>query len=118
MIVDIGSLIYLPFIYFFLAIWVALIIFRPFNWREWVICIMGYATVFFFLAVFYYLNNNISIFYTIWVPLGSKFPNSISINYYNYLILVPVLLIFVLSLISIRQVFFRSYVQVRKSFQL
>jgi len=33
MIAAVGSVIYLPFIYMFLAIWGALIIFRSFNWR-------------------------------------------------------------------------------------
>ncbi|MES2426230.1 MAG: DUF6427 family protein [Bacteroidota bacterium] len=118
MIVAIGSLIYLPFIYLFLAIWAGLLLFRPFNWREWVIGIMGYATIFFFLAVAYYLSNNLSIFYTIWTPLTTKFPTHVNINYYNYLLLIPVILIFILGVVKIQQIFFRSYVQVRKSFQL
>lgn len=118
MIVAIGSLIYFPFIYMFLAIWAALMLFRPFNWREWVIGIMGYATILFFLAVAYYLSGNLPLFYTIWDPLTTKFPTHVNINYYNYLVLVPVILIFVLGIIKINQIFFRSYVQVRKSFQL
>jgi hypothetical protein len=118
MIVAIGSLIYFPFIFFFLIVWAALIIFRPFNWREWVSCIMGYATIFFFLAVFYYLKGDLPVFDTIWTPLANKFPSSIHINYYNYLVLIPVIIIFILSVFMIRQVFFRSYVQIRKSFQL
>jgi hypothetical protein len=60
-IVAVGTLIYLPFIYLFLSIWIALIIFKPFNWREWVSGILGYITVFFFLAVFYYLNNRLGV---------------------------------------------------------
>jgi hypothetical protein len=118
MIVAVGSLIYLPFIYLFLVIWVALIIFKPFNWREWVAGIMGYATIYFFLGVFYYLNDHMAVFYTIWMPLTTKFPDRIHINYYNYLVLVPVIIIFILCIFKIRQVFFRSYVQIRKSFQL
>lgn len=119
MIVAIGTLIYFPFIFLFLAIWVALVIFRPFNWREWVAGIMGYGTVFFFLAVFYYLHNQFNQFYTIWLPLGTRFPNRINItNYYNYLILIPVIIILGLCFIKLRQNFFKSYVQVRKSFQL
>ncbi len=118
MIVAIGSLIYLPFIYFFLIIWIALIIFKPFNWREWVAGIMGYATIFFFLAVFYYLNNELDRFYNIWLPLATKFPNRINLNYYNYLLLIPVIVIFALCFLKIRQNFFRSYVQIRKSYQL
>ena len=118
MIVAIGTLVYFPFIYMFLAIWIALIIFRPFNWREWVAGIIGFATVFFFLAVFYYLNNHFQDFYNIWLPLGTKFPVHISIDYYNYLILVPVIIIFLLCFVKLRENFFRSYILVRKSFQL
>jgi hypothetical protein len=118
MIVALGSLIYLPFIYFFLIIWIALILFKPFNWREWVAGIMGYATIFFFLAVFYYMNNRLEQFYTIWLPLTTRFPDRININYYNYLVLIPVIMILVLCFLKIRENFFRSYVQIRKSYQL
>ena len=118
MIVAIGTLIYFPFIYMFLLIWIALIIFRPFNWREWVSGVIGFATVFFFLAVFYYMNNDFNQFYNIWLPLGASFPKSINIDYYNYLILIPVILILALCFVKLRQNFFKSYVHIRKSFQL
>jgi len=118
MIVAVGTLIYLPFIYMFLAIWIAHILFRPFNWREWVACIIGFVTIFFFLAVFYYLNDRLSQFYNIWLPLGTKFPVHITINYYNYLVLIPVILILVFCFFKLQQNFFKSYVQTRKSFQL
>jgi hypothetical protein len=118
MIVALGSLIYLPFNYLFLAIWIALIIFKPFNWREWIACIIGYATIFFFLAVYYYLNNSLPEFINIWLPLATKFPANININYYNYLVLAPVILILVFCFFRLQQNFYKSYVQVRKSFQL
>jgi hypothetical protein len=118
MIVAIGSFIYLPFIYFFLVIWIALVIFKPFDWREWVAGILGYVTIFFFLAVYYYLNNSFEQFSAIWRPLATKFPDSIAINYSNYLVLIPVIVILVLCFFKIQQNFFRSYVQTRKSFQL
>jgi len=118
MIVAVGSLIYFPFIYLFLVIWIALIIFKPFNWREWIAGVLGYATIFFFLAVFYYWNNRLGEFSNIWLPLGSKFPNKINIDYYNYLVLIPVIIILFLCFLKLRENFFRSYVQVRKSFQL
>ncbi|WP_183564599.1 DUF6427 family protein [Mucilaginibacter sp. SP1R1] len=118
MIVALGSLIYFPFIYLFLVIWIALVLFKPFDWREWVACILGYGTIFFFLAVFYYLNDRLAGFYTIWRPLGTKFPDHININSYNYLLLVPVLGILLLCFFKLRQNFFKSYVQIRKSFQL
>lgn len=118
MIVAIGSLVYLPFIYFFITIWIALIIFRPFNWREVAVAIVGYITVFFFLAVFYYLNNRLYQFTDLLLPLGTRFPSSININDRNYLMLVPVVVILVLGALQLQQNFFKSYVQIRKSFQL
>jgi hypothetical protein len=118
MIVALGALVYLPFIYMFLTIWIALGLFKPFNWREWIAGIIGYVTIFFFLAVYYYLNDRLGEFYTIWIPLGTRFPGAITIEYYDYLILIPVIIILVLGFIKLRQNFFRSYVQVRKSFQL
>jgi Family of unknown function (DUF6427) len=118
MIVAVGSIIYLPFIYLFLSIWIALIIFKPFDWREAMAGIMGYITIFFFLAVYYYLNNSLGQLYNIWEPLRTKFPDSITINYYNYLVLIPVIVILVLCFLTLQQNFFRSYVQIRRSFQL
>ena len=118
MIVAVGTMIYLPFIYMFLVIWIAMIIFRPFDWREWVACMIGFITIFFFLAVFYYLNDKLGQFFDIWLPLGTKFPFHIKINYYNYLVLIPVILILVFCFFKLQQNFFKSYVQTRKSFQL
>lgn len=118
-IVAIGTLIYFPYLYMFLAVCAGLVIFRPFNWREWVSVLMGFITVFFFLAVFYYWTDRINEFYKIWLPLGNSFPNRIQIvNYYNYLVLIPVIVILVLSFFRLRLNFFKSYVLMRKAFQL
>lgn len=118
MLVALGTLIYLPFIYMFLVIWAALIVFRPFNWREWAAAVVGFATIFFFLAVIYYLNDKLAVFSSIWAPLGTAFPSHIHINSYNYLVLVPVVIIGVFCFLKTSEIFFRSYVQTRKSFQL
>jgi hypothetical protein len=118
MIVGMGTLIYFPFIYMFLAVWIALIIFRAFNWREWVAVLVGFVTIFFFLAVYFYLTNRINQYYTIWLPLGSSFPSKIHINYYNYLVLIPVIIIFILAFFRLRLNYFKSFIQTRKSFQL
>lgn len=118
LIVALGSLIYLPFIYLFLVILIALVTFRPFNWREWVAATLGYITVFFFLAVIYFNNNRIHAFSKIWLPLGTQFPVSISINTYNFLLLIPVVIILILSAYRLQQHFFKSYVHIRKSYQL
>jgi hypothetical protein len=117
-IVGIGTLVYFPYIYMFLAVLIGFIIFRAFNWREWAAVLVGFATVFFFLAVYYYWTDRLDQFYAIWLPLGHSFPNQIRFNYYNYLMLIPVIIIFGLGFITIRQNYFKSYVQIRKSFQM
>ncbi|MDR3694107.1 DUF6427 family protein [Mucilaginibacter sp.] len=118
MIIALGTLIYLPFVFLLLVIWIGLVIFKSFDWREWVAGIIGFITIFFFLAVYYYLNNNLAHFADIWLPLATKFPQTIAINYYNYLVLVPVVIILVLCFIKLQQNFYKSYIQVRKSLQL
>ncbi|MGB4776115.1 MAG: DUF6427 family protein [Daejeonella sp.] len=118
MIIALGTLIYFPFIAMLPLLWISLIIFKPFNWRDWVAGIIGFSTIFFFLGVFYYWNNSLDQFYKIWLPLATKFPTNLKINFYNYFVLIPVVIIFALAIFQLRSSFFRSFVQVRKFFQL
>jgi hypothetical protein len=118
MLVGIGTLLYFPFIAMLPLMWISLIIFRPFNWREWVAVIIGFMTIFFFLAVYYFWNDSLNQFYQIWLPLGSKFPTKFNINSYDSLVLIPVLTILLLGFFHVQKNFFRSVVQLRKSFQL
>ncbi|SKB66387.1 DUF6427 family protein [Daejeonella lutea] len=118
MIVALGTLIYFPFIAMLPLLWISLIIFRPFNWREWLAVITGFITIFFFLGVFYYWNDSLDQFYRIWLPLTSKFPTNLRINFYDTLVLLPVAAILVLGFFQLQKNFFRSVVHLRKSFQL
>ncbi|KIA93849.1 beta-carotene 15,15'-monooxygenase [Pedobacter kyungheensis] len=118
MIIAIGTLVYFPFMGMLLMIFLALLLFRSFNWREWVAGLVGFITVFFFLAVFYYWKDNLSSFYQIWKPLGNKFPSVFKINYNDYLVLIPVAIIIILASLQLRENFFRSFISTRKSFQL
>ncbi len=118
MIVAMGTLVYFPFITMLPVLWISLIIFRPFNWREWLAVVIGFITIFFFLAVFYYWNDSLDQFYRIWLPLATKFPTYLKINYYDTLVLIPVIIILILGFFKLQKNFFRSVVHLRKSFQL
>jgi hypothetical protein len=118
MIIGFGTLIYFPYIAFLPLLWITLIIFTPFNWREWLIGIFGFIVVFFFLWVFYYWNDSAGKFYQIWLPLTTRFPTNLEINYYDYLVLIPVIIILLIGIFQLRNNFFKSYVQVRKTFQV
>lgn len=116
--IAIGTLIYFPFVVMLLLIWLSLLLYRSFHWREWVSGLVGFLSIFFFLAVFYYLNDNIGMFYKIWLPLKNKFPSNFKIQYDDYLVLVPVGIMMVLAAIQLRENFFRSFISTRKAFQM
>lgn len=118
MIIAIGTLVYFPFVTMLIMIFLSLLLFRSFNWREWVAGLVGFLTVFFFLAVFYYWEDNLNSFYQIWKPLGNKFPSVFKINYNDYLVLIPVVVIIILASLQLRENFFRSFISTRKGFQM
>lgn len=118
MLIAIGTLIYFPFILLLLILWLSLLMYRPFNWREWVTGIIGFLTIFMFVAVFYYWHDSIDRFIYIWQPLTNSFPSNLQINYNDYLVLIPVALIMVMALVQLRDNFFRSFISTRKAFQM
>lgn len=118
MIVALGSLVYFPFIVMLLLLWCSLLIFRPFNWREWVAIPIGFAAVYFLLGVIYLWFDRMDAFYSIWLPLTYPFPTSLRIDVYDYLVLLPLIAILVLFVITLRKNMLKSVVHIRKSFQL
>jgi len=118
MLIALGTLIYFPFVVMLLMIWLSLLLYRSFSWREWVSGLIGFLSIVFFLAVFYYWNDNLGMFYKIWLPLKNKFPSSLKIQYNDYLVLVPVAVMMVLAMIQLRENFFRSFISTRKAFQM
>lgn len=118
MIIAAGTLIYFPFIVMLLMIWLTLLLYRSFNWREWFSGLVGFLIIFLFLGVYYYWNDKLAMFYKIWLPLANKFPATFAINYNDYLVLVPVAVMMILAMIQLRESFFRSFISTRKAFQM
>lgn len=118
MIIALGTLIYFPYIVFLAMLWLSLLLYRSFNWREWLSGLIGFLTIFFIISVFYYWNDNLSQFYRIWRPLANKFPSNLKINYNDYLVLIPVSVIIALATLQLRENFFRSFISTRKAFQM
>lgn len=115
LIVALGSLIYFPFIAMLALLWISLYLFRPFSWREWVIPLIGFATVYFLLAVVYLLVDRMDEFYALWAPFAHAFPTSLHISGYDAVVLAPVLLILVLFLSILPRLFSKNVVHVRKT---
>jgi len=118
MIVALSTLFYFPFIAMFPLLWIALIIFRPFDWREWVAGLMGFITIYFILWVIYFWFDKLPAYYAIWRPLAQPFPSSFKIELYDYWVFLPLALVMVLFLNTLRENFSKSIVHVRKSFHL
>ncbi|RZK43778.1 MAG: beta-carotene 15,15'-monooxygenase [Pedobacter sp.] len=118
MLIALGTLIYFPFIVLLVMLWLSLLLYRSFNWREWISGFVGFLTIFFFIAVFYYWTDNLNQFFNIWTPLVNKFPSVLKINYNDYIVLAPVTIIMVLASLQLRENFFRSFISTRKAFQM
>lgn len=118
MIVAFGSLIYFPFMVMLLLLWISLLIFRPFNWREWLTPLIGFILIYFLLGVIYYWIGRLPEFYAIFKPLGYSFPTELSLDFYDYLVVVPILVALLFFLFVLKDHFFKSVVHLRKSFQL
>lgn len=52
--IGIATLFYLPSILIFPVIWVALVVLRPFIWREWMISLLGLLVPLLFASVYYF----------------------------------------------------------------
>lgn len=118
LIVAVGSLVYFPFIAMLALLWISLLIFRAFYWREWLTPLLGVLTVYFLLGVVYYWLGRLGEFYDIFAPLAYPFPTALDVHYYDYLVLIPVFLAVFLFLDVLRTQYFKSIVHVRKSFKL
>lgn len=55
-----ASLFYFPSIIIYPLIWVALIVIRPFIWREWIISLIGLLLPYVFVVVFYFWNDKVN----------------------------------------------------------
>ena len=118
LLVGVGSLIYFPFIVMLLLIWASLIIYRPFNWREWVTPLLGLITIYFLLAVAYFWLDRMDEYYQIFIPFTYSIPTRLNMDVYDYFVLTPVLVGLGGFIFILKDNFFKSIVQVRKSFQL
>ena len=118
LIIALGTLFYFPFILFLLCIWMGLLIFRPFNWREWVSGPLGFISIYILIFITYMWAEKLDQFYKIWLPLTQNFPTTLSLDVYDYWVLLIPLLILLLFVATLPKNIFKSVVHIRKSLQL
>ncbi len=110
-----GSLFYYPFLLIFPGIWVSLIIFRPFAWREWVSPVIGLITPYIFALTWFMYTDNLTSFFDIWQPFIVDFPTLSTISPVDYIALVPLLILLALSAHKMWVMYFKNVVLIRKS---
>ncbi len=118
MIIALGSLIYFPFIVMLLLLWIALILFRPFIWREWVTPILGFTVIYFLIGVIYYWINRFDEFTAIFSPFTNSFSTTLQVDIHDYFVGIPIGIAMILFLFVLQDQYYRSVVHIRKSFQL
>ncbi len=119
MIIACTSLLYFPSVLWLLLIWIALIIFRPFAWREWISGLAGFMLPYLFVALFYFWNDDMQAFIRIWSPLkNSLWITNIHMSLIDFLPLLPITLIFLIALNKMKENFYKNVVHVRKCQQL
>ena len=57
------SLIYLPADLFFILFLIALLVFRPFHWREWIVAFIGFVLPYLFISVYLFWMDGLKQFY-------------------------------------------------------
>jgi hypothetical protein len=119
MIIALASLFYFPSVLWLLIVFFALLLFRPFIWREWLAAICGFMVPYIFLAMYYFWNDKFGSFTSIWEPLQNKIWNTeVDTLLNNFIPLIPLAIILLLAIVRLRANFYKNVLQVRKSQQL
>ncbi len=112
---SIGSLFYFNLIFLIPVIWICEIILREFNFREWFISIVGFATPYFFSLFYYFYFDKIDIFIQILsqnliiknsIPTFNLF-YLILFSYFGFLILIS--FFYLLSTINTKKIITSKY---------
>lgn len=114
-----ASLFYMPAFLLFVLLFVALTVMRAFNWREWVIGLCGFLTMYFLTGAYYYLTDGLGGFIQHHILSASpEIENNIKagidlpvVGGFTGILLIAALLMFIPN-------FLKSVVQARKFFAL
>ncbi len=116
--IGIATLIYLPSVSLFVLFVIAVLILKPFAWRDWLVGITGLLLPFFFAFLYYFWHDSLKLFQSkfLFSDLG-KYWDPVGLVLRGYRItIVVVTLVFVLTMIRIRQNFYKNSNRV-KSYQ-
>jgi hypothetical protein len=117
--IALGSLLYVPFIFYLILIYVALVLLRPFIGREWLVPILGAATPYLFVFTYYFVFTD-NFYQVVTVMLNNldyyfQWPG-LSL-YYRIYVALMLFLVLIASSVMIRNLRGKK-VRTRKFFEL
>lgn len=62
LLVGLMGLFFLPSLLFFILIWISLVIFRPFNWREWLVPVLGLGFPWLMVGTWFFITDGLGDF--------------------------------------------------------
>ncbi|MEE4196492.1 MAG: DUF6427 family protein [Bacteroidales bacterium] len=119
--VSFASMFWPPFAVFFLVIWIALTILRPFVGREWIVSLLGFLTPFLFVFTYYYVFLDLDKLLVLKETILNHFTilRNIAPVYYSYYIFYGLLfLIIVLASFKVIADFHKKKIKNRKYFEI
>ncbi len=117
---SLAALFYLPAVVLFIFYFLSMMILRPFSWREWMVGILGMFLPFFFAFLFYFLKDELQLFYERVFVSGIKrqidLQHSFTLEYTLSLVLIGVFFLF--SLLRLQVNYFKNVTKSRLIQQL
>ena len=59
--IGLASMIYFPVVYFILFVWIALMLYQIFTWREWVIPVIGLSIPYLFAGTYFFWKDSLTL---------------------------------------------------------
>jgi len=70
--IAVGSMFYLPFIYFLAFFWLTFISYRIYKWREWIIVLLGFLTPYILLFTYYFWIDELFLLFDAYANYFTK----------------------------------------------
>ena len=119
--VALSSMFWPPFAVFFIVIWVALSILRPFIGREWLVSLLGFLTPFLFVFTYYYVFYDITRLNALKETFFQNFSiqhSFVSVHYAYYIFFGLLFILIVLSSFKVIANFHKKKIKTRKYFEI
>lgn len=115
---GLGSLFYFKAVGLLIIIWIFILLYRPFTWREWVISLLGVATVYVYLFTYFLLTDQLSavLFDYRRVFSSKSFGGDFrTLSLYQYITLALIVVLFLISSVKMFVLSHEKVIHVRKA---